>query len=271
MKSYFTSSNTSQRFIFLTTVCILICFVQVALIFQLLSNSSHLDKSLSTPPSFFLHRTKINCKQKLKCPNNITRFSVHIDKNIQFPNISYIRSPIFAIILDTIRNSSYYTNDSSLACVHIAPVDTIDRDRRSKNGYYTYFIQQRFKFFHEWSDTNKIHLIFNHYTGISFFHFQDRRLRNLFLSKKISLLRSLLGTWPSYHRTLDFALPFHHILASTSFTSTDYNCSSHVTFPLFHSDYPSNLTDSFSSSRSILLSFKGKSYEDVQHHQREKL
>jgi glucuronyl/N-acetylglucosaminyl transferase EXT1 len=79
-------------------------------------------------------------------------------------------------------------------------------------------------------------------------------------------LRSLLGTWPSYHRTLDFTLPFHHILASTSFTSTDYNCSSHVTFPLFHSDYPSNLTDSFSSSRSILLSFKGKSYEDVQHH-----
>jgi hypothetical protein len=165
MKSPFISSNLSQRFIFLTTICILICLVQVALIFQLLSNSSQIEKSLSLPPSFYLQPTNLSCKEKLKCPNNITRFSIHIDNNIQYPNISYIRSPIFAIILDTIRNSSYYTNDSSSACVHIAPVDTIDRDRRSKNGYYTYFIEQRLKFFQQWSDTNKIHLIFNHYTG----------------------------------------------------------------------------------------------------------
>lgn len=79
---------------------------------------------------------------------------------------------------------------------------------------------------------------------------------------------SSLGTWPSYRRTLDFHLPAHYILISTSFTPNTYNCTSHLTFPLFHSDYPSNL--SFSSSpppsRSILLSFKGKSYEDVQHH-----
>ena len=40
-----------------------------------------------------------------------------------------------------------------------------------------------------------------------------------------------------------------------------------MTFPLFHSDYPSaNLSLSSSSSRAILLSFKGRSYEDVQHH-----
>jgi hypothetical protein len=82
------------------------------------------------------------------------------------------------------------------------------------------------------------------------------------------LLRSLLGTWPLYQRTLDFNLPSRYILASTSFTSDIYNCSLHLTFPLFHSDYPSNIHSSSSlfSSRSILLSFKGKSYEDVQHH-----
>ncbi|CAF1067833.1 unnamed protein product [Adineta steineri] len=182
---------------------------------------------------------KLNCKQKLLCPNNITRFSIHIDKNIQYPNISYIRSPVFAIILDTIRNSSYYTNDSTSACIHIAPVDTIDRDRRSKNGDYLYFIEQRLKFFPEWSDPNKIHLIFNHYTG----------------------------TWPSYHRTLDFNLPSHYILASTSLTYSNYNCLSHLTFPLFHSNYSFSSSSSSSlPSRSILLSFKGKSYEDVQHH-----
>lgn len=39
-----------------------------------------------------------------------------------------------------------------------------------------------------------------------------------------------------------------------------------MTFPLFHSDYPSNLSFSSSPTRSILLSFKGKSYDDVQHH-----
>ena len=77
-------------------------------------------------------------------------------------------------------------------------------------------------------------------------------------------MRSFLGTWPSYRRTLDFNLPSDYILASTSFTSTNYNCSSHVTFPLFHSDY-SPIPFS-TSSRSILLSFKGKSYDDVQHH-----
>jgi hypothetical protein len=165
LKSLLIFSNISQRFVFLLSICILICFVQIALIFQLLSNSSHIEKSFSLP-SF---QTKLICKQKLKCPNNITQFSIHIDKHTQYSNITYIRSPVFAIILDTIRNSSYYTNDSASACIHIAPVDTIDRDRRSKNGYYTYFIEQRLKFFNEWSDPNKIHLIFNHYTGSFFF------------------------------------------------------------------------------------------------------
>ncbi|CAF4451776.1 unnamed protein product [Rotaria sp. Silwood2] len=230
-------SNTSQCFLFLTFIFILICFIQFLLIVQLFSDSSPTEKSILLPP-FYTSNTIFNCTQKLKCPNNITHFSIYIDKNIQYPNVSYIRSPIFATILDIIRNSSYYTNDSKLACVHIAPVDTLDRDRRSKKGYFTYFIEQRLKFFHQWSDPNKIHLIFNHYTG----------------------------TWPSYRPTLDFILPSKYILASTSFTYTNYNCLSHITFPLFHSDYPSNITNRFFSSRKILLSFKGKSYKDVQHH-----
>jgi len=158
----------SQRLVFLVSICIIICLVQLALIFQLLSNSE---------TSRFLSQTKLICTHKFQCPNNITQFSIHID---QHQNISYIRSPVFSIILETIRNSSYYNNDSSTACVHIAPVDTIDRDRRSKHGYYTYFIEQRLKFFPEWSDPNKIHLIFNHYTG-SFF-FRKIEMRNYYLS-----------------------------------------------------------------------------------------
>ncbi len=172
--------NISQRFIFLISICILICFVQVALIFQLFFQSSQSQISFSLP-LFSSFQTKLICKQIFQCPNNITHFSIHIDKYNQYDNISYIRSPIFAIILDIIRNSSYYTNDSSLACIHIAPVDTIDRDRRSKHGYYTFFIEQRLKFFHEWSDPNKIHLIFNHYTGSSFF-FEGIEMRNYSLS-----------------------------------------------------------------------------------------
>ncbi|CAF4718461.1 unnamed protein product [Rotaria sp. Silwood1] len=230
--------TTSQRYIFLMIICIFVCSIQFVFIFQLFSNTSSIEKSILLP-SFYNSNTILNCTKKLICPRNITHFSIHIDKNIQYPNVSYIRSPIFLNILDIIRNSSYYTNNSSLACLHIAPVDTIDRDRRSKNGYYTYFIEQHLKFFHEWSDPNKIHLIFNHYTG----------------------------TWPSYQRTLDFNLPSKYILASTSFTYTNYNCSSHITFPLFHTNYSSNLTKNISfKSRKILLSFKGKSYEDVQHH-----
>lgn len=166
LKSVSVFSHLSHRFIFLFSVCTLICFVQIALIFQLFSSSIDDEKSFFSP-LFSSFQTKLNCTQILQCPNNITHFSIHIDTYLNF---TYIHSPIFSIILDTIRNSSYYTNDSSSACIHIAPVDTIDRDRRSKNGYYTYYIEQRLKFFNEWSDPNKIHLIYNHYTGsFSFF------------------------------------------------------------------------------------------------------
>ncbi|CAF3515074.1 unnamed protein product [Rotaria sp. Silwood1] len=257
-------------------ICIFVCSIQFVFIFQLFSNTSSIEKSILLP-SFYNSNTILNCTKKLICPRNITHFSIHIDKNIQYPNVSYIRSPIFLNILDIIRNSSYYTNNSSLACLHIAPVDTIDRDRRSKNGYYTYFIEQHLKFFHEWSDPNKIHLIFNHYTGSSldffflllYLSFYENSITKLFISKKknLSTINFLLGTWPSYQRTLDFNLPSKYILASTSFTYTNYNCSSHITFPLFHTNYSSNLTKNISfKSRKILLSFKGKSYEDVQHH-----
>lgn len=147
--------NLSSRSVFLICICLLISLVQLALFSQLLSYSSP-NPNLS----FLPHR--LICKTNLQCPNHISHFSVHID---QYENISYIRSPVFASILNTIRNSSYYNNDSSSACVHIAPVDTIDRDRRSKQGYYTFFLEQRLKFFSQWSDPTKIHLIFNHYTG----------------------------------------------------------------------------------------------------------
>jgi hypothetical protein len=157
IKSLLPFSHIPQRFAFLTIICILLCLVQFALILELFSSTS--VSQFSSPP------TLLTCKRKLPCPGNSTRFSIHIDQNIQYPNVSYVRSPVFAAILATIRNSSYYTNDSARACLHVAPVDTIDRDRRSKHGYYVYFIEQRLKFFQEWSDPKKIHLIFNHYTG----------------------------------------------------------------------------------------------------------
>lgn len=167
-------SHLSQRLTFLIIICFLLCFVQFLLIFQLVSESSSssstVEKSILLSPYKTLSQI-LNCTKRLKCPNNVTRFSIHIDQHIQYPNVSHIRSPVFSIILDTIKNSSYYTNDSNAACLHIAPVDTIDRDRRSKNGYYSYFIEQRLKFYQEWSDPNKIHLIFNHYTGRLFVFF----------------------------------------------------------------------------------------------------
>ena len=60
-------------------------------------------------------------------------------------------------------------------------------------------------------------------------------------------------------------MPPQTILALTSFTWKNYDCSSHISFPLFHADYPWNITFPF-QTREILLSFKGKSYSDVQHH-----
>lgn len=157
--------NLSSRSVFLICICLLISLVQLALFSQLLSYSPN----RTTRP----HR--LLCQKTLRCPNHISQFSIHID---QYENISYIRSPVFASILNTIRNSSYYNNDSSSACVHIAPVDTIDRDRRSKQGYYTFFLEQRLNFFPQWSDPTKIHLIFNHYTG----NFRTKQKRHYCLS-----------------------------------------------------------------------------------------
>lgn len=173
IKSLLAFFNIPHRVAFLAIICILICLVQLALISQLFS-STNASRLSSPAPSF------LSCERKLICRNNSTRFSIHIDQNVQHPNVTYVRSIVFAKILATIRNSSYYTNNSTSACVHIVPVDTIDRDRRSKNGNYLYFIEQRLKFFPQWSDTNTIHLIFNHYTGKTVFHFLRTKLRNVY-------------------------------------------------------------------------------------------
>lgn len=55
------------------------------------------------------------------------------------------------------------------------------------------------------------------------------------------------------------------IRARTSLTLENYDCSRDVSFPLFHSDYPQKVKF-WRKQRDILLSFKGKSYEDVRHH-----
>jgi hypothetical protein len=109
-----------------------------------------------------LSSTKFICNQQFHCPSHVKHFSIHIDNN---SNITFIRSSIFMTILDTIRTSQYYTNDSSSACLHIVPVDTLDRDRRSKSGQFLFFMQQRLKMFSSWSNEKTYRLVFNHYTG----------------------------------------------------------------------------------------------------------
>ena len=145
------------RSIFLLSICCTICLVQIALILELFANSSTEFIRTNSP--------KLICSKKRQCPKNISRFSIHIDQNPEYPNATYIRSSVFATILQTVYESKYYTNNSNAACVHLAPVDTIDRDRRSKRAYFLFFAEQRLKFYPEWSDPDKIHIIFNHYTG----------------------------------------------------------------------------------------------------------
>lgn len=113
---------------------------------------------------FFLFQIDVSlhviiCQEKLSCQN---QFSIYIDA---LGNNTGKTSPIFARILQTIQISKFFTNNSENACLYLAPVDTLDRDRRSKQRYFTYFIEQKLHRYTHWTDPTKTHLIFNHYTG----------------------------------------------------------------------------------------------------------
>lgn len=148
---------------------------------------------------------------------------------------SLVLSDIFRKILNVLKDlgSDYLTKDPNEACLYISSLDTLDRDKLSSN--YVNNLNDLLKFSNE---TN--FLIFNLYSG----------------------------TWPNYLEELDFDAK-NAIIAKASFSTRLYRKNFDISFPLFHSDLPYNITsylptyperNSLLSNKKYLVTFKGKRY-----------
>ena len=129
--------------------------------------------------------------------------------------------------------SDYLTKDPNEACLYISSLDTLDRDKLSSN--YVNNLNDLLKLSNE---TN--FLIFNLYSG----------------------------TWPNYLEELDFDAK-NAIIAKASFSTRLYRKNFDISFPLFHSDLPYNITSYLPtypernlllSNKKYLVTFKGKRY-----------
>ncbi|CAF0762871.1 unnamed protein product [Brachionus calyciflorus] len=148
------------------------------------------------------------------------------------PNM--IKSQIYKNILSSLKNSKYLTRNPKRACIFISSIDTLDRDRLSKN--YIHDLDDLVTKLNYWNNGEN-HLIFNMYSG----------------------------SWPDYKEDLEFKTE-KAILVKASFSQMYYRKSFDISFPLFHADIPiknskfTNLTDLIYGPKKYFLTFKGKRY-----------
>ena len=149
------------------------------------------------------------------------------------------RSELFEFILKTIQSSPYITSDPKEACLFVPSIDTLDRDKHSRD-----FVKQlpAFSSLPYWNG-GRNHLIFVQYSG----------------------------TWPGYSEQLDFSTG-QAILARSSFNISLYRDGFDISLPLMHKGHPEVRGHSsvlaqgrsniglFPIRRKYLLGFKGKRY-----------
>ncbi|CAD6191877.1 unnamed protein product [Caenorhabditis auriculariae] len=145
-------------------------------------------------------------------------------------------SPVWRQILQCIRESDFYTEDPSEACLFVLGIDTTDRDRRSANyvpdvdSYIANLPQEL------WND-GRNHIIFNFYHGT----FPDYADHNLGFYTGQAIIARASPSFQSFRECFD------------------------ISFPLFHENHPYELeeveeNDMASRNTSYLVSFKGKRY-----------
>lgn len=143
--------------------------------------------------------------------------------------------PLFAKILKVIKESSFYTDNPSEACLFIPSVDSLDRDRISPD--YVRRLGEKIRSLPYWnSGTN--HVILNLFSG----------------------------TWPDYVEDLGFDTE-KAILAKASLSSSILRPGYDISLPLLPKTHPhkngGNLPHSasvFPLERKYKLAFKGKRY-----------
>lgn len=176
------------------------------------------------------HCTMVNCFDVSRC-RGPQGFKVYIYPSEQNAR----RSPLFEQVLDVIRSSPYFTSNPEEACVFVPSVDTLDRDKHSK----------------EFVDNLPPLESLPHWNGG----------RNHLLFVQFS------GTWPEYAQKLDFSTG-EAILARASFKVDVFRRGFDISIPLMHKEHPRRsekhsgvLSSKFLPvKRKYLLVFKGKRY-----------
>jgi glucuronyl/N-acetylglucosaminyl transferase EXT1 len=148
-------------------------------------------------------------------------------------------SPLFRQILSVIESSPYITSDPEEACLLVPSLDTLDRDRHSRE-----FV----------SDLQPLD---------SLPHWNGGRNHLLFIQ--------FSGTWPEYTQRLDFSTG-QALLARASFNTNVFRSGFDISIPLMHKKHPGSsekhsgvLSRGTSPGflpvkRKYLLVFKGKRY-----------
>jgi glucuronyl/N-acetylglucosaminyl transferase EXT1 len=168
------------------------------------------------------------CFDKTKCLKDfkIYVYPIHAGEKL---------CPLFAKILKVIKESSFYTDNPSEACLFIPSIDTLDRDRLSAD--YVQRVGDKIRSLPFWnSGTN--HIILNLFSG----------------------------TWPDYAETLGFDFE-KAILAKASLSSALLRPGYDISLPLFPKSHPQknggnlpHLASVFPLERKYKLAFKGKRY-----------
>jgi glucuronyl/N-acetylglucosaminyl transferase EXT1 len=141
----------------------------------------------------------------------------------------------YSKILTSLRESRYYTTNPKEACIFVLSIDTLDRDKLSKE--YIKGVQLKVDHLHLWNN-GKNHIIFNLYSG----------------------------TWPEYSEDLGFDIG-EAMLAKASFSTTKFRTAFDISIPLFSKEHPqkggekgSLVANNVPPKRQYLLAFKGKRY-----------
>jgi len=159
------------------------------------------------------------------------QFKVYIYPNTE----NLIVSNSYQNILQSIRDSGYYTENPDEACLFVLSIDTLDRDSLSQD--YIRNMQYRVDSLEHWNGGQN-HLIFNLYSG----------------------------TFPNYTEDLGFDIG-KALLAKASIATENYRPSFDISLPLFHKTHPDRggdpglLRDAlFPGNQQYFLAFKGKRY-----------
>ena len=176
-----------------------------------------------------------NCFNFKKCQNGFLVYVYPIqDKEFL--------SPLYSEVLNSIKSSTYYTDDPSKACLFVISLDTLDRDTLSKD--FVKKMKNKIEHLNMWNNGEN-HLIINLFSGT--FPNYDQ---NLLFNVGKAIVAKASSSLEVFRKGYDISLPL-----LPKFTPKPP-----LSFIFKEQDNKEVTPYLFPSKRKYLLSFKGKRY-----------